>query len=368
MKIRKNILFGFFWMVSIFMYGYFKPLLIAVYSFLSIRTRFYIQQFDITYLILFIYFLISVPIVLFSTDLNAMTNLASLFLAFIFYFSLQSNATNFCKPIIYLGIFASIDAIYQFYAGEDIFGIPLYADFRSTGPFTWSSPVIGSFLTILFFSVNDFIRNKKISFAIQAIFLLAILLSGNRSNFLQILFIFLFLSSLKIQTFWIIFISILYFYRIEVLELVGFEAIARIANLFTIDSVIQLEMQEGRRLHMWSYLYQNIPIQYFFLGTGLGMSEILISNTYPFGNYLHPHFLYLEIFLNLGLFFFLVFLAVLFRAFSKLDRTGKAIFLTFWGPFNILHSFLDLFWLSMLVLNLLLVAAHQEIASKKTNT
>ena len=287
-------------------------------------------------------------------EISILSNYIAFFLGFIFYFSVRDNSDYFLKAVYYLSVFACLDACYQFINGVDIFGNPLYAAARATGPFTWPSPVIGSYVAILFFLPSIFLKSKPVIFAVQFLFLVTILISGNRSNILQIIAVGFLFSSNGMRILIISVVTSVFLLYDELLMFFDLTALLRVLELFSVEKVIALESEPGRRLHMWLHLYQNLDIMTLLFGAGVGASELYINAIYPFG-YLHPHHLYLELFYNLGLLGLILFVVQFASSYLKFNREQRKNLLLFWGPFNMLHSINDLFWLSMLITNLVIV-------------
>lgn len=354
MKISIQYTKGVLWAAALFAYGIAKPLLILFYFshiFLIIKKN---LKFSIFSSFLFLYIVCWFPYVLIVDDISVLSNYIALWLGFIFYFTTRDHSDYFLKAILCIAIFACIDALYQFIFGADLFGIPLYAGARATGPFTWPSPVIGSFVAILFFLPAIFFQSAFFRAIIQLLFLVTILISGNRSNILQIIAVGFLFSSVNVRILILLSMALMFLFYEELLRFFDFTALLRIFELFSFEKVIALESEPGRRLHMWLHLSENLDIATFLFGTGVGVSELYISKIYPYG-YQHPHHLYLELFYNLGFIGSCLLVALLVLGYRKFNREQRRNFFLFWGPFNMLHSINDLFWLSMLLINLIII-------------
>ena len=354
MKISLRYTNGLAWSIALFSYGIAKPLLILVYfaqAIYVIKKKIKLTKLSC---LLFIYIACWLPYIVIIGEIAILSNYIAFFLGFIFYFSIRDNSDYFLKAVYYLSVFACLDACYQFMNGVDVFGIPLYADARATGPFTWPSPVIGSYVAILFFLPSILLKSKPVRLSVQFLFLVTILISGNRSCILQIMTVGFLFSSNSTRILIISFVTSVFLLYDEVLMFFDLTALLRVIELFSVEDVIALESDPGRRLHMWLYLYQNLDIMTLLFGTGVGASELYIDAIYPFG-YLHPHHLYLELFYNLGLLGLSLLILQFASSYLKFNREQRRNLLLFWGPFNMLHSINDLFWLSMLIINLIIV-------------
>lgn len=354
MKISAQYVKGVIWIAALFSYGIAKPFLILFYFsqvFVIIGRTLKLTTFSS---LLFIYIASWFPYVLMVGDFSVLSNYIALWLGFVFYFATRDYSDYFLKTILCITVFACLDAFYQFIIGVDVFGIPLYAGARATGPFTWPSPVIGSFVAILFFLPAIVVKSTFLRMLIQIFFLITILISGNRSNILQIIVVTFLFTNNNARILLLLVIGSMFIYYEELLRLLDFTALIRIVELFSYDEVIALESAPGRRFHMWQYLYQNLDLVTFLFGAGVGMSEVYISEIYPYG-YIHPHHFYLELFYNLGVIGLSILVVIVVASYRKFNREQRRNFLLFWGPFNMLHSINDLFWLSMLVINLIIV-------------
>ena len=354
MKISIQYAKGVVWAAALFAYGIAKPLLILFYFshiFLIIKKN---LKFSIFSSLLFLYIVCWFPYVLIVGDISVVSNYIALWLGFIFYFTTRDHSDYFLKAILCIAIFACIDALYQFIFGADLFGIPLYAGARATGPFTWPSPVIGSFVAILFFLPAIILPSTLLRMTIQILFLITILISGNRSNILQIIAIIFLFSGKNVRILLFVVIGSMFLYYEELLRLFDLTALIRVIELLSYDKVIALESEPGRRLHMWQHLYENLDVITFLFGAGVAVSEVYISEIYTYG-YKHPHHFYLELFYNLGVVGLSILLVIVVANYLKFNREQRRNLLLFWGPFNMLHSINDLFWLSMLLINLIIV-------------
>lgn len=356
-SISKLDIFILVWITSLFLYGYSKIPLISIYglTFLYLISRLHEYKLNTFERVLAVFTLASTLALVFLP--NAIENQLMLVLVGSFFIVLKQHSRKLLPILTIVILFTVFDSIFQFIYGVDIFGIPLYGLGRVTGPFSWNSPVVGSFLTVLFFVPSMTLRNRHFIYILQMMMVLVIVLSGNRSNLLQILFAYFVSFNLTIIL-RVILVSlmislIIYF----ISEMQDFDAIARIIKSFDIEYLLSLENAPGRRLHMWSFIISELP-WYFVSGTVLGNSEYIILTEYPYG-LKHPHWLYMEIMLNFGLLAFMIF-AKLIWIFLSSDTLTRQNLTLFWGPFNMLHSINDGFWITMLVLSSLIVVASIE--------
>ena len=155
MKISLQYSGGLAWSFALFSYGVAKPLLILFYFAQVIHVI--KKKIKLTKLssLLLLYIVCWLPYIVIIGEPSILSNYMAFFLGFIFYFSVRDNSDYFLRAVYYLSVFACLDACYQFMNGVDIFGNPLYAGARATGPFTWPSPVIGSYVAF-FFSCPQF--------------------------------------------------------------------------------------------------------------------------------------------------------------------------------------------------------------------
>ena len=116
---------------------------------------------------------------------------------------------------------------------------------------------------------------------------MTILISGNRSNILQIIAVGFLFSSNGMRILIISVVTSVFLLYDELLMFFDLTALLRVLELFSVEKVIALESEPGRRLHMWLHLYQNLDIMTLLFGAGVGASELYINAIYPFG-YLHP--------------------------------------------------------------------------------
>jgi len=264
------------------------------------------------------------------------------------------------KFIILLSVFFSIDSIFQFANGSDLFGIALYGEGRVTGPFTWSSPVVGSFLMAMFFVPLLVGVKKEYAVTLGVLFLVVIALSGSRAALLQMFFVFFVFLPIKNK----IFIFFTMFFVVYLMSYTSiFDEIApivRILKSIDYEWVIELEMSEGRRLHMWPSIIPILTLDYLLQGVGLGGLEKIIPEIYGYSGHIHPHNFYIEIFFSFGLIGTVLVLFSIFTVYRQSDRHSKMMLLSFWGPFNVMHSVFDYYWGFMLFLNLALVMMYNK--------
>ena len=273
------------------------------------------------------------------------------------------------KIIIGFSIFASLDSIYQVIIGVDLFGLPLVAGGRATGPFIWPSPVIGNFIMALFFVPLLLVKDTMKRLLVFVIFFAAILASGSRGALLQVLFcIFFVFLSLRGKVFSLVLLGLLIYLIDNYLSSgVGIEAIDRLLKLANLEDTFEYEARASGRLAFWSEYLPAAFDQYWFIGAGLGGLEWYLVNVGA--QYIHPHHLYLEIFLSFGIIGSMFLIFYLVSIYLRVNVLGKLILLSFWGPFNSLHSIFDFYWSVVLFFNLLLVYGQLSLnkASQTTN-
>ncbi len=272
---------------------------------------------------------------------------------------------TFISFILLFAIFCCLDSVYQSFTGVDFFGIPtLGGAERITGPFSWESPVIGGFLMVIFF----FPALLGYSTAKQHLFYLAffaiIVMSGSRGAVLQILFVYLFFY-LNFRKGLIIGIGMALLFILvapNLSSLFDSGAVIRVFELADYERVIAAESSDLRRLDLWlNYLPEIIGSLWLF-GAGLGgLEPILLELT--LNTFIHPHHLYIELFLTLGVLGAIPFLIFLVDSYRKLNREARLVFWSFWGPFNMLHSTFDFYWAFMMFLSLGVVIGYKNLCA-----
>ena len=269
------------------------------------------------------------------------------------------------KFILIISIIYTLDSLFQFINGKDIFGHELCCQTRATGPFIWRSPVIGTFLMTLFF-IPEFVALKmKYKILIYVIFFIGIIVSGSRGALLQILFVlFIFKLSFKEKIFFILLgTSILYF----ILSYFSIEADAfkRLLLILNPQEMLEYESRESGRIAFWrNYLLTSLKDN-VLLGAGLGGLEPYLMNLT--GHYIHPHHLYLEIIMTFGVFGTILFILFLYKLYKNTDRKEKFVFWSFWGPFNALHSVFDFYWATMMFFSITIILLSKKWRIKYAN-
>jgi O-antigen ligase len=255
---------------------------------------------------------------------------------------------------LFISVVYSLDALIQFIKGTDIFGIPLCCGIRASGPFSWHSPVIGTFLMTLFFLPEFIVLKKTKKIIIYILFFLGIIVSGCRGALMQILFVlFLFKLNKKQKIFFVLLIIIIVYLLLNYIN-IDRDAISRLLLIFEPEKMIEYESRSDGRLAFWAtYLFTAIKDN-ILLGAGLGGLESYLSKL-THGHYIHPHHLYLEIVMSLGVVGTFLFILFLFNVYKNTDKKEKFIFWSFWGPFNALHSVFDFYWATMMFFSIMIV-------------
>ncbi len=314
--------------------------------------------------LLLFFFAISYAIIgaVLTFDFNVYKSAFSWVLLFFFLVSSlhYSNPEKIFKFILFVACIFAVDAICQVVFGRDILGNGLVSGGRATGPFIWNSPVIGNFLMVLFFLPEILVKNKVKKNLIYALFIVAIFFAGTRGAMLQVLFcIYLFKFSIRGK---VIAVGMFLLFAATVvpmlLQYTDSPALLRVLQLTDIGATIEYESRSSGRIAFWSeHLFTTIKDNGIW-GSGLGgLEPYLLEKT---SHYIHPHHLYLEMWLSFGLFGSAMMVFFLRSLYLNGDYKSRLILFSFWGPFNALHSVFDFYWTTMLFLNLLIVILYNR--------
>ena len=253
--------------------------------------------------------------------------------------------------LLYFAIFCSIDALYQYVYKVDLFGIPICCLTRTTGPFTWGSPVISGLIMTLFFLPSVLNVDNKLKVLLYILFLLALISEGSRGALLQIIFVFFIFKLNNIQK--ILSIIVVVLIAVLFLNIDAVDQYNRQLLIFDIERLIEYESRPDGRIPFWiEYMPQALKDNFLF-GAGLGGVEVYLRELTIYSQ--HPHHLYFEIFLTfgiIGVFFLFRFTVMLL---SNSSKNEKMIFFSFFGPFNALHSIFDFYWGLMMFVSILMV-------------
>lgn len=298
---------------------------------------------------------------LISFDANVIKSAISwvlLFFMLVVLYQHNKNPYKLFKFIFIVMIIYSLDALFQFFNGVDIFGIPLCCGTRASGPFAWGSPVIGSFLMTLFF-VPEFIKiSNKIKILFYLLFFTAIILSGSRGALLQIVFVlFIFKFSFKYKIFSLVLIFVIFTFVLSSLS-IDSHTFERLMLLFDPQAMWAYESRASGRIAFWDEYLMQIIQDNIILGAGLGGLEPYLFNLT--GHYIHSHHLYLEIVLTFGMLGTILFIKFLFDLYTNTNKIEKMVFWSFWGPFNALHSVFDFYWATMMFFSLMIVLLSKQ--------
>lgn len=275
------------------------------------------------------------------------------------------DSSSFYRFLFLLLIIFSLDSMVQGVIGIDLLGNTLVAGGRVTGPFTWGAPVIGNFLMAFFFVPELVLKSRKIKALVYLLFLLVIFLAGTRGAMLQVIFcVFLLVLSIRYKILLGLALVLISLYIVPIInENIQSPALSRVLQLSSINETIIYESRGSGRIPFWVEYLPKMAEQFGVWGAGLGgLEKYLMKIGSP---YIHPHSLYLEIWLSFGIFgslFLFVFLVLLFKAGNQISRL---ILFSFWGPFNMLHSVFDFYWAIVLFTNLLLVLLINSSLKRK---
>ncbi len=265
----------------------------------------------------------------------------------IYYNNHNSNVTFNFNILIFILAFLTIDTIIQYFLGYNLFGFEKFQADRLTSMFD-DEPIIGSFLLkltiisstfIFFYHRKNFFLNSILIFAC-----LAILLSGERMPFLQMLFgftlifIFVYRPSLKL------------FFSISALILIILISIASQPNIKSRYSStlvglnnLYISLKDNNEIKK-DYLTSHGINDYYLVfnsGTQLWKQNLIFGNGYRDyknncfeklnenlrdGCSTHPHNIYIEILTDhgiIGLIFFLIFIFSLYFEFIKKVKSKK---------------------------------------------
>lgn len=273
------------------------------------------------------------------------------------YFRKYIRACVIMKIILFTIIFFSLDTLVQIIFGTDIFGRDLSISGRATGPFGWQSPAIGTFVgTFFLYVLNDVKQKYKIPLTL--LFIFVILASGTRSAIAQILFVYfiLFLNTRNKIIFTFCLFLIVNFVLLDIFSELDIynNNYLRALSILEIEETFIYESRDSGRLTLWSNYLPFLFKNYLLTGTGLGGLEYILVYDLS-STYIHPHHLYLELLLTFGILLVIPILYFLFTTFYYSTHNNKVLFLSFFGPFNMLHSIFDLYWSFILFLTISLL-------------
>ena len=172
------------------------------------------------YIILLLLSLTCLNIIFSETKVYSLTKSLAYYRFFIFSISIvillnlcKKNISLYSKIFLGLIIFLIIDAYFQLYFGFDIFGFPFNYDYnRVTGPFG-DEMIIGNYLLYFGFLsvalINYFHKiNLVYNFLLFSIIVLTVLISGERTPFISLVYFFSFVFFLSNKKKFIFFTSI----------------------------------------------------------------------------------------------------------------------------------------------------------------
>lgn len=301
-----------------------------------------------------------------SLDYSAYKSSISWVILLPFYLAVckSSNKEIIIKLIFVISFFFSIDAIYQYFNGSDFFGKELVFNGRASGPFAWHSPVIGNFIMALFFVPEIVLKRPRDKLLVYCIFILAILVAGTRGAILQIMFC-IFMIAVNLRTKFLL-IGLGLIFSIYIIPIIiphiESDTLLRVLQLANISDAINYESRGSGRLAFWGEYLPTIASDNILTGSGLGGLEPYLLNLT--GNYIHPHHLYLEIIFSFGIIGSIFFIFYLIYLYMNGNTLSRCVLLSFWGPFNALHSIFDFYWAIMMFINLFIVRAINESVKK----
>ena len=299
-----------------------------------------------------------------------------LILYFILRFLIEQKIVNlkvFFISCTIFSLFVSFDVIYQFIFGKDIFGYEPSLGRKFAGPFGKeyiAGGYIQRFFLFSFFLIPFFLKDKNkiifylFSITLFLIYLVAIILSGNRMPLVLFIFmtVLIFLFEKKVRRYLIYFLSTILIilitaYHSNVLIKQNFSNFYK--QLFSITKVLKTKQIHNsfNKKGMNSYLLEFRT----FYGTwqmnkytGGGVKSFRI-NCWKRKNFMpgerttcntHPHNYYLEILTDLGLvgfiIFSLVFAIVIYRSFKNKYFTSSSL-----NNDNIITPFMFLFFIEI---------------------
>jgi len=213
---------NFFWLIFLFTLpaytiGVFITeifvLILIIFFFFNIKNFNLLKDKKFLFLISFsIYLLLNSFFQITYSDLliSSVFHFRFVFLSFAIFFLLKNLvklkiSRFYFKIILLIYIFILIDAIVQFYFGQNLLGQPLYNQYRVSGIFG-SELILGSYLIkclpfiiwLFFFTELDFRNNKYFIIIFLSLYSIAIFLSGERTSLMKLfLMLFLFFIFLK---------------------------------------------------------------------------------------------------------------------------------------------------------------------------
>ena len=251
---------------------------------------------------------------------------------------------------VFLGCFILLilDGLYQFYTGRNLIGYELYAEGPRVSSFFKDELILGSYFSRLFpiFLALFFLcfkkRDKYHYIGLLALIILIemmIILSGERTSFLYLnLFIFYLIllnnninvkNKIKIILIFIIFFITLFLTNLNFKNRIIYHTLDQ-GNLFSLivkeNKAKKKEIYFFSEQHHYHYLTSiNIIKSNFLFGVGIKnyknicskySKDFILTNTKKFDCKTHPHNIYLQVFLETGIFGF-IFLLGIFLYFIK---------------------------------------------------
>ena len=364
-------------------------------------------------IITFFVYIISISLINFFSNLNENNNdldtmilkksffyLRFLLLYFVIGYLLRNNKIHF--KILFFSfsiccLFVSLDLIYQYIFGFDIFGIEYVDRRRMSGPFgdeLIAGSYIQRFSLFLIFSIPllEIFKNKKISFLTLSIiiFLLifSVILSGNRMPLILLMFslFLIFISEKNLRKFFLLFVFIS---SILVLSVYNFnqsyqkhlgryydrvtEFIILISDIYSKDKEIKKRYDsrryvieiDGKKIGMPNVYVKEFQAGYEtwllnrFVSDGVKSFKKNCQKTSVINCGPHPHNYYLETLADLGLIGLILLLLIsiisiyrsLINKFSSVDKKFGYV----------ITPFIFLFLLKFFLLELLVVFFLQEM-------
>ncbi|MCA2015712.1 O-antigen ligase family protein [Vibrio tritonius] len=282
-------------------------------------------------------------------------------------FNKTTDVKNLAILLVGISVFFSLDTILQFIYGEDVLGNPLAFSGRATGPFMWTSPVIGNYIMALFFVPEIIFKDYRIKIPIYILFFIAIILAGTRGALIQVLFCLFFIYvNIKGKLFFLTLASIFcLFIAPIIIPHIHNDGISRVLQLADVVNAFKYEARPDGRFVFWHDYLPGMIEHYGFIGSGLGGLEDYLSSVGA--SQIHPHHLYLELWLSFGVVGATLIILYLRKLYLDGDNVSKLILLSFWGPFNALHSIFDFYWAIMLFINLSVVVIYNNHIKKGGN-
>ena len=359
-------------------------IILIIISLIIYRDKIFKFEYDFLdkLIITFFAYIISISLINFFSNLSENNNsldimilkksffyLRFLLLYFVIRYLLVENKINF-KILFFSSsiccLFVSLDLIYQYIFGFDIFGIEYVDRRRMSGPFgdeLIAGSYIQRFSLFLIFSIPllERFKNKKISFLILSfvIFLLlfSVILSGNRMPLVLLMFtlFLIFISEKNLRKFFLLFIFIS---SILILSVYNFnqsyqkhldryydrvtEFIILISDIYSKDKEIKKRYDsrryvievDGKKIGMPNVYVKEFQAGYEtwllnrYVGDGVKSFKKNCQKTNVINCGPHPHNYYLETLADLGLVGLILLLLISFvsiyqsllKKFSSLDK------------------------------------------------